>query len=140
MSRMYQNILILKYLYLYSLAWWMDGLVQIIMGLVGLAGNSMAVPILLSKKLNRWFYKVFPLYLDPLGNRSSVWSRAFLSQKLYSVTIWTFQTRKNEVEEPQTSSLSPCWSVLDFWKINLEKSSSMNWIFSPLRTGFLLPV
>ena len=52
-SRMYQNILILKYLYLYSLAWWMDGLVQIIMGLVGLAGNSMAVPILLSKKLNR---------------------------------------------------------------------------------------
>ena len=38
----------------YSLAWWLDGVVQIIMGLVGLAGNSMAVPILLSKKLNRW--------------------------------------------------------------------------------------
>ena len=34
----------------------------------------------------------------------------------------------------------PCWSVLDFWKINLEKSSSMNWIFSLFRTEFLLPV
>ena len=27
-------------------------------------------------------------------------------------------------------SLTPCWSVLDFWKINLEKSGSTNWIFS----------
>ena len=26
--------------------------------------------------------------------------------------------------------LTPCWSVLDFWKINLEKSSSTNWIFT----------
>ena len=26
--------------------------------------------------------------------------------------------------------LSPCWSVLEFWKIKLEKSSSANWIFS----------
>jgi len=42
----------------YSLAWWMDGLVQIIMGLVGLAGNSMAVPILLSKKLNSIFNRI----------------------------------------------------------------------------------
>ena len=25
---------------------------------------------------------------------------------------------------------TPCWSVLDFWKLNLEKSSSMNWIFT----------
>ena len=37
----------------YELAWWLDGVVQIIMGLVGLAGNFLAVPILLSKKLNR---------------------------------------------------------------------------------------
>ena len=35
---------------------------------------------------------------------------------------------------------SPCWSVLDFWKINLEKSSSKNWIYSLFRTWFLLPV
>ena len=33
-----------------------------------------------------------------------------------------------------------CWSVLDFWKINLEKSSSTNWIFSLFRTKFLLHV
>ena len=26
--------------------------------------------------------------------------------------------------------VSPCWSVLDFWKINLEKSSSINWSFT----------
>ena len=32
---------------------------------------------------------------------------------------------------------SPCPSALDFWKIEFEKSSSMNWIFSPFRTGFL---
>ena len=34
----------------------------------------------------------------------------------------------------------PCRSVLDFRKINLEKSSSMNWIFSLFQPGFLLPV
>ena len=27
-------------------------------------------------------------------------------------------------------TLSPCWSLLEFWKIKLEKSISMNWIFS----------
>ena len=26
--------------------------------------------------------------------------------------------------------LAPCWSVLEFWKIKLDKSSSTNWIFS----------
>ena len=26
--------------------------------------------------------------------------------------------------------LTPCWSVLEFWKIKLEKSSLTNWIFS----------
>ena len=36
-------------------------------------------------------------------------------------------------------TLTLCWSVLDTW-IKLEKSSSMNWIFSLFRTGFLLPV
>ena len=25
---------------------------------------------------------------------------------------------------------TPCWSVLEFWKIKLEKSSSTNWIYS----------
>ena len=35
---------------------------------------------------------------------------------------------------------TPCWSVLDFWKIKFEKSSSTNWIFSLIWTGFLLPV
>ena len=38
------------------------------------------------------------------------------------------------------STQTPCWSVLDFWKINLKKSSLTNWIFSLFRTGFLLPV
>ena len=26
-------------------------------------------------------------------------------------------------------TLIPCWSVIDFWKINVEKSCSTNWIF-----------
>lgn len=37
----------------YRLAWWLDGVVQVAMGLIGLMGNSVAIPILLSKKLNR---------------------------------------------------------------------------------------
>lgn len=37
----------------YDLAWWLDGVIQVIMGLVGLVGNFTAIPILLSKKLNR---------------------------------------------------------------------------------------
>ena len=36
--------------------------------------------------------------------------------------------------------MTPCWSVLDFWKIQMGKSSSTNWIFSLFQTGFLLPV
>ena len=31
-------------------------------------------------------------------------------------------------------------TLLDFWKINLEKSSSTKWIFSLFETEFLLPV
>ena len=34
----------------------------------------------------------------------------------------------------QATSLSPCWSVLDFWKINFEKSSLTNWSFSPKKS------
>jgi len=30
----------------------------------------------------------------------------------------------------QNTWLSPCWSVLEFWKIKLEKSILTNWIFS----------
>ena len=35
---------------------------------------------------------------------------------------------------------TPYPSGLDFWKMKLEKSSSMNWIFSLFRSGFLLPL
>lgn len=38
----------------YNMAWWLDGVVQVAIGLVGLLGNSVAIPILLSKKLNRY--------------------------------------------------------------------------------------
>ena len=33
-------------------------------------------------------------------------------------------------------TLSPCWSVLDFWKINLEKSSLMSWILVDFELDF----
>ena len=38
------------------------------------------------------------------------------------------------------SKLTTYPSVLDFWKIKLEKSSLTNWISSQFQTGFLLPV
>ena len=33
---------------------------------------------------------------------------------------------------------SPCWSVLDFWKFKLEKSSSTNWIFNQQKSNLKL--
>ena len=37
-----------------ELKWWMDGVFQIVIGLTGIAGNTIAMPILLSKKLSRY--------------------------------------------------------------------------------------
>ena len=51
-------------------------------------------------------YKVIVLYRDPRAIMTSITLR------------WS------------TCRLTPCWSVLDIWKINLEKSGSTNWIFS----------
>ena len=48
-----------------------------------------------------------------------------------------FLAKKTKLE---LAMLSQTWSVLDFWKINLEKSSLTNWIFSLFQTEFLLPV
>ena len=36
-----------------ELTWWMDGVIQIVIGLIGIVGNSIAIPVLLSKKLSR---------------------------------------------------------------------------------------
>ena len=36
-----------------ELKWWMDGVIQLVIGLIGIAGNTIAVPVLLSKKLSR---------------------------------------------------------------------------------------
>ena len=41
-----------------EIGWWMDGVVQIIVACMGLAGNSLAVPVLLSKKLSSIFNKI----------------------------------------------------------------------------------
>ena len=35
------------------IAWWLDGVVQLAMGLMGLAGNLITVPVLLSKRINK---------------------------------------------------------------------------------------
>ena len=74
-------------------------------------------------------------------------SLQFLNDKIY---IYKGQFKHLRIEVFQNCSAffvcqflsweTPCWSVLDFWKIKLEKSSSMNWIFSLFQTGFLLPV
>ena len=55
------------------------------------------------------------------------------------VLSWPFLTSLG-LSLPPLASLLPYPSVLDFWKIKLEKSSLTNWIFSLFPTGFLLPV
>ena len=47
------------------------------------------------------------------------WLNPMPTRQGYLFSLWPFITW-------QTS----CWSVLDFWKIKFEKSSSTNWIFS----------
>ena len=47
------------------------------------------------------------------------------------------ENHKKNLLAGNSTEHTPCWSVLDFWKINLEKSSSTNWIFSLFQTGFL---
>ena len=34
------------------------------------------------------------------------------------------------VQHSRPQALTPCWSVIDFWKNKFEKSSSTNWIFN----------
>ena len=38
--------------------WWMEGVIQIGVACLGLAGNSLAIPVLLSGKLNSIFNKI----------------------------------------------------------------------------------
>ena len=64
-------------------------------------------------------------------------SASFLSLSMYHEPQWLKGGRKSKFgTKKHTNSLTPCWSVLDFWKINLEKSSFTNWIFSLFQTGF----
>ena len=41
---------------------------------------------------------------------------------------------KTDARPDSRPDQTPCWSVLEFWKIKLEKSSSTNWIFSLQKT------
>ena len=49
-------------------------------------------------------------------------------------------SKKNHCIWDDNVNQTPYWSALDFWKIEFEKSSKANWIFSRFRTGFLLPL
>ena len=76
-----------------------------------------------------------------------VWIISCENDNAISKRIWPNCVLKNSVINRPWKflihtfvTLSPCRSVLDFWKINLEKSSLANWIFSLFQTGFLLPV
>ena len=98
------------------------------------------------------------LYVGPLGKEVDwlihLWHAISLSASpLYYGRVWvrllqphcTYLHYYIMEPNPLWNSLfffeyfPPCWSVLDFWTINLEKSSSMKWIFSLIQTGFLLP-
>ena len=41
-----------------------------------------------------------------------------------------FLRKQSLIQSHCIEVLFPCWSVLDFWKFKLEKSSLTNWIFS----------
>ena len=54
----------------------------------------------------------------------------------HDLKIWSSKIRIFPPNFKLNTCLSPYPSVLDFWKINLEKSNLTNWIFSLFRTGF----
>ena len=62
-------------------------------------------------------------------NFSGIWNWLLsLLDNIVSFVNLSFNFR-NQVASKQNIH-SPCWSVLEFWKIKLEKSSLTNWIFS----------
>ena len=66
------------------------------------------------------FYLIRWAYLKMCGRSSKI-----KKEHLKTVRVRLFCRCVNKI----TTTLSPCWSALDFWKINLEKSSSRSWIF-----------
>ena len=41
-----------------SVSWWLDGFIQIIIGCMGFAGNTIAIPVLSSRKLSSIFNRI----------------------------------------------------------------------------------
>ena len=79
------------------------------------------------------------LYIDEMikSANSSVWD-SFPQAAVY--VQWTCLNLSRMKGSFYSFVYSPYSPVLDFWKIKLEKSSSMNWTFSLFRTGFLRPM
>ena len=83
--------------------------------------------------IGRWFHEKGHWYAEKCHDLSRV------RQILQKDWLWNRSDKILILIHLLAVSHTPCWSVLDFWKIDLEKSSSTNWIFSLFRIEFLLP-
>ena len=69
-----------------------------------------------------------------------VYHKAMSLELLFENLVWSLERHNKFTRYLSIIKVSPWWSVLDFWKKKLEKSSSTNWIFNPFQICFLLPV
>ena len=72
-----------------------------------------------------------------LWNKTYIWlvgdvfsSRVAKQSSVLGNSVVLFGVFFKNHDRPLEIRMTPCWSVLEFCKIRLEKSSSKNWIFS----------
>ena len=67
------------------------------------------------------------------------WKKLKTPKKHFEI-IWPLVESRESIGLQSRTVHSSCWSVLDFWKINLEKSkfnkSISNWIFTACKNQF----
>ena len=61
-----------------KVAWWLEGFTQIIIGCMGFAGNTIAIPVLSSRKLNSIFNRILVFLAG------TYFQRLFLNGSFYS--------------------------------------------------------
>ena len=101
--------------------------------------------MILGMCVNFYFYFQGKKLADDIANGIIVSNRSLVLQRVTKKAAGIFTCQATNAEGHSASNElqlnvkcklhsfifhTPCWSVLQFWKIKLEKSSSMNWIFS----------
>ena len=93
-----------------------------------------------SGKFKLFWPSYFHLQIILHKNYLTVSDRKIETQIFEHKMFYSSKSQENIWSYFRVNLQTPSWSVLNFWKINLGKSSSMNWIFSLFQTWFLLPV